>query len=283
MGSTRGASDANGVGDANGGASTFVCKDGTRLPVSVRVSTRAKRWRLQLSHTGDLEVVIPLTGRSKVPCAVPDAEVTAFLESHRAWIERAARRTKPQREAYEGSRAAGLPTHLDFPLANELWLVEYRPTQAKNITIKPDGLRRIQGAKQIYALKLSGATTDEDFCRRALVRFATRRAKEVIPPFAWEVCAEIGARPASVTVNNRKSAWGVCTHAGDIRIDRRVLFLPQDLARQIVLHEAAHLKHLNHSDRFYAELFSYEGSTREAERAVKKAIQLIPAWFIDGA
>jgi predicted metal-dependent hydrolase len=47
------------------------------------------------------------------------------------------------------------------------------------------------------------------------------------------------------------------------------------------LHEAAHLKHLNHSERFYEELFSYEGSTREAERAVKKGTRLIPAWLLD--
>jgi predicted metal-dependent hydrolase len=221
---------------------------------------------------------VPLT-----PSIPLTPSVQAFLESHRSWIERAAKRTKQQREAYEESRAAGLPSHLDFPLADELWLVDYRQTAAQTISIKPDGLRRIQGSKQIYALKLSGAIHDEEFCRKALIRFTTKRAKEVIPPFAWEVCREIGARPKSITVNNRKSAWGVCTQAGDIRIERRVLFFPKDLARQIVLHEAAHLKHLNHSERFYQELYSYEGSTKEAEQAVKKAIQLVPAWFIDGA
>lgn len=254
----------------------FTCKDGTELPVSVRVSTKAKRQILQLSHKGELEVVIP-----KSTAETPS--VTGFLESHRQWIERAAQRTRPQREAYEESRTTGLPTHLDFPLADELWLVEYLPTEARSITVKPDGLRRIQGSKQILALKLSGAVSDEGLCRTALVRFTTRRAKTLIPPFAWEVCREINARPKSITVNSRKSAWGVCTQAGDIRIERRVLFFPKDLARQIVLHEATHLKQLNHSERFYQELYSYEGSTKEAEQSAKKAIGLIPAWFLDGA
>jgi predicted metal-dependent hydrolase len=205
-----------------------------------------------------------------------------YLEEHRTWIERAARRTKPQRDAYEESRAFGLPTHLDFPLANELWLVTYRPTQAASVAVRAAGLRRLEGSRQVYALTLSGAVHDEVLCRRALIRFVTKRAREVIPPFAWEVCRAIGARPASITVNSRKSAWGVCTHSGDIRIDRRVLFFPRDLARQVTLHEAAHLRHLNHSQRFYDELYSYEGSTAEAERAVKKGISFVPAWFIDG-
>jgi predicted metal-dependent hydrolase len=272
------------------------------LAVEVRISTRARRWRLQLSYQGVLEVVVPRhdarlaaspEGRddASVAGAIPTTLASSpppmspavhdFLERNRRWIERAAVRTRTQRENYEESRAAGLPTHLDFPLASELWLVEYCPTQARSVTARPGGLRRIQGSRNVLALRLSGAIHDEALCRRALVRFTASRAKQVIPPFAWEVCREVGAEPRSITVNNRKSAWGVCTHAGDIRLDRRVLFLPADLARQVVLHEAAHLKHLNHSERFYNELFSYEGSTREAEQAVKKALTFIPAWFID--
>jgi predicted metal-dependent hydrolase len=268
----------------------FICGDGTALPLNVRFSTRARRWRLQLGFQGVLEVVIPERERhrggiqqagvwgkdTRIEGAIQD-----FLEQNRRWIERAVQRTEPQREAYAESRAAGLPTHLDFSLCDEIWLVEYHPTQAQSITVKADGLRRLQGTRRVFALKLSGAIFDEVLCRRALARFTVRRAKETIPPFAWAVCREVGASPRSIGVNNRKSAWGVCTQAGDIRIDRRVLFFPADLARQVVLHEAAHLKHLNHSQRFYDELFSYEGSTKEAEHAVKKGIRFVPAWFLD--
>jgi predicted metal-dependent hydrolase len=260
--------------------SEFICADGTRLTVRLRVSARAKRRRLQLDYQGVLELVIPVRETQGAP-AVPGETPAAFLEQNRRWIERAAARTRLQRESYEESRAAGLPTSLDFPLANELWLVEYRPTGARSITVRSGGLRRFQNERRVFALILSGAVEDEALCRRSLIRFTTRRAKETIVPFAWEVCREVGAAPRSITVNNRKSAWGVCTRAGDIRIDRKLLFFPRDLARQVVLHEAAHLTHLNHSARFYDELFSYPESTREAERAVKQAMRYIPAWFID--
>jgi predicted metal-dependent hydrolase len=254
----------------------FICSDGTRLAVVVRSSAKAQHRRLSLSHQGTLEVVIPAR-------SVPSTwDVVGYLESNRRWIERATARTSPQREAYQESLRAGLPTHLDFPLASELWLVEYRPTQASSVTIKPAGLRWVEANRQVFALTISGAVDDQELVRLALIRFTTKRAKQVIPPFAWEVCREIGAQPTSITVNNRKSAWGVCTRTGDIRIDRRVAFLPRDLARQIVLHEAAHLRHLNHSQRFYDELYSYQGSSKEAEKSVKKAISFIPAWFIDG-
>jgi len=268
--------------------SEFICSDKTLLPVKVRLSARAKHPRLSLSYTGELEVVIPKAAARKMglldyrpyPHAVLPPPVTDFLEQHRPWIDRATKRSKSQRENYLESMASGLPTHLDFPLCNEIWQIEYKQTQAKGITVKPDGLRRLQGTRHVFSLKLSGAVIDEELCFRALIRFVSLYAKEVIPRFAWEVCREISATPNSITVNKRKSAWGVCTRNGDIRIDRRVMFLPRDLARQVVLHEIAHLKHLNHSQCFYDELFSYGGSTREAEKAVKSAIQFVPAWFI---
>jgi len=257
----------------------FITGDGTHLPVKVRISTRAKRLRLSLSFTGELEVVVPRQLSKKMGAPGP---IQDFLEQHRPWIERAARRSQPQRETYRESKAAGLPTHLEFPICDELWLVEYRQTQAQGVTAKSDGLRRIQGTRKVFSLRISGAILNEDLCRRVLIRFVTQRAKQTIPGFAWEICRELNVRPASIAVNNRKSAWGVCTRSGDIRIDRRVMFLPRDLARQIVLHEVAHLKHLNHSQRFYDELLSYEGSTKEAEKAVKSAVRYVPAWFISG-
>ncbi|MDR0350041.1 MAG: M48 family metallopeptidase [Coriobacteriales bacterium] len=255
----------------------FVCGDGTRLVVSLRPSTRARRWRLQLDYRGILEVVIP----AREATAASPSVVSDFVERNRRWIERATRRTTFEREAYAASKAAGLPQCLEFPLCKERWLIECRLTRALSVSARPDGLRRLDGACQVFVLRLCGATSDEALCCRALARFVLRRAKEAIPPFAWEICRELGAKPRSVTVNSRKSAWGVCTRAGDIRIDRRVLFLPVPLARQVVMHEAAHLKHLNHSKRFYDELFSYEGSTPETERALRKATPHIPAWFLD--
>jgi predicted metal-dependent hydrolase len=253
----------------------FICSDGTRLAVTLRTSTKARRQRLTLNHQGVLEVVVPAH-------ALPSAwDVEAFLASHRAWIERAARRTRVEREAYENSRSAGLPTCLEFPLLSERWQVEYRLAPTRTLRIQDAGLRRIEGACEVHALVLSGPTDDEAFCRRGLARFTLMRAKKRIPPFAWEICQQIGAKPSGITVTSRKSAWGVCTSEGAIRLDRRLLFFPQTLARQVVLHEAAHLQHLNHSQQFYDELFSYEGSSKEAERALKKAIRHVPAWLID--
>jgi predicted metal-dependent hydrolase len=259
----------------------FICEDGTRLSVRVRFSPKARRWRLSLGFQGTLELVLPERQRRRyslsgegIPSVRTERELTAFVEERRLWIQRAARRTRAQRESYAESKTAGLPTHLDFPLARELWLLEYQQTESDTVTA------RARASTQ--TLRIFGAVGNEQLCCHALVRFTTRHAKEVIPPFAWEIAHEVGAKPQSITVNNRKSAWGLCTAAGDIKIDRRVLFFPEDMARQIVLHELAHLRHMDHSQRFYDALFSYNDSSKEAEHSVKQGIRFVPAWFIDG-
>jgi len=48
--------------------------------------------------------------------------------------------------------------------------------------------------------------------------------------------------------------WGYCTRAGEIRFNWRLICLPPDLAEYIIIHEALHLKHFNHSKRFKAAL-----------------------------
>lgn len=270
----------------------FCCADGTTLPVTVRSSTRARNQRITLNHQGTLEVVFPngtsarsvrkhrssrkAEGGETVPA---QGEVEAFLETHRSWIERAAKRTQPQREAYELSKAAGLPTHLEFPSIGELWLLEYQATAASKVTLTRAGMRSVSDSQNHFGLRLSGAVHDEATCVRALKRFVSQRAKEALPAFGWRICDTVGARPKDIAVNNRKSAWGLCSHDGSIKLDRKLLFLPEDLAGQIVLHEVAHLRQMNHSQRFYDELFSLDGSSKEAERAVKGAMIYIPAWL----
>ena len=258
----------------------FICGNGLTLPVEVRLSHKARHKKVAFHRKGTLEVVIPARHRGAVREA-SSPQVQAFLEEHRAWIERTARRLRMQIEEYHLGLSAGLPTHLEFPVCDELWTVKYHHTSGQRVTAKFS-----QGE---LVLRLHGPADDEELHRElyieALRRFVHLHAKTQLPSFAWQVvggleaAGQLPVRPASISVNNRKSAWGVCTRDGRIRIDYRVVLLPRDLVRQIVLHELAHLRHHGHQTAFYRELFSYENSTREAEHAVKQATRLLPAWI----
>ena len=69
-----------------------------------------------------------------------------------------------------------------------------------------------------------------------------------VAAFAREVT---GVMPP-IKLSNAKSEWGSCNQRGEIRLNWRLVQLPDALADYVVAHEVAHLVELNHSARFWA-------------------------------
>jgi predicted metal-dependent hydrolase len=61
----------------------------------------------------------------------------------------------------------------------------------------------------------------------------------------------MGLRHGEIKVNGAKTRWGSCNQKGDINFTYRLLFVPRELLDYVVVHELAHLKEMNHSDRFW--------------------------------
>lgn len=57
--------------------------------------------------------------------------------------------------------------------------------------------------------------------------------------------------PSKLTVTEHRMRWGSCTKKGAISIDWRVLMAPMRIVDYVLVHELAHLKHMNHSADFW--------------------------------
>jgi predicted metal-dependent hydrolase len=56
------------------------------------------------------------------------------------------------------------------------------------------------------------------------------------------------------------------------------LFLPADLVDHVLLHELAHTRHLNHSQRFWRLLARLDPDWRSHHARLRDARQCVPAW-----
>ncbi len=80
---------------------------------------------------------------------------------------------------------------------------------------------------------------------------------------------KIGVMPEDLQVRDFKAKWGSCDSRGLIKINWRILFLRPPLREYILVHELCHLKFLNHSADFWAEVEQFCPSYRKLRKELK--------------
>jgi predicted metal-dependent hydrolase len=220
-------------------------------------STQARRYRLTLQRDGTAVATIPVRGSER--------EAIRFVEQHRDWLERARERQARRPQAAEiwtvGThvlwrgemhviRAATLAT-----VATDNWAVE-APTAAK---------LQVCVAADVFRV----ASLDGDL-RPTLEAHFARRARIELPARTWELSAETGVDVKQVTVRNQRSRWGSCSAGGTISLNWRLVQAPDSVRDYIIYHELMHLREMNHSERFWAEVQSVCPWWRDAERWLKR-------------
>ena len=86
------------------------------------------------------------------------------------------------------------------------------------------------------------------------IDFFKREAKELLSARALDYAARLGLRPSRVSVRDTRSRWGSCSQNGSLSFSWRLIFAPEFVRDYVVAHEVAHLKEMNHSARFWAQV-----------------------------
>jgi predicted metal-dependent hydrolase len=90
--------------------------------------------------------------------------------------------------------------------------------------------------------------------RPAIEKHLRKLAAKELEVRVMELAALHGIQISRVTVRNQKSRWGSCSRRGTISLNWRLIQTPDFVRDYIILHELAHRRQMDHSDKFWQEV-----------------------------
>lgn len=87
------------------------------------------------------------------------------------------------------------------------------------------------------------------------LRALADRAVLVIPERVRKYAKVIGVTYGRITIRNQRTRWGSCSSRGNLNFNCLLMLAPMEVIDSVVVHELCHRKEMNHSRRFYEEVY----------------------------
>jgi predicted metal-dependent hydrolase len=219
--------------------------DARQVLLVIKRNPRARRYVLRLNQQGQAQVTVPRSGSA--------AEAFRFAHRNKSWLER------------QFQRLANLPKRpVEWSLGSKvLFRGELTP-------IEPG----FDGAVGSSSVRLGSEVIPvrnlQSDLRPALERHLWSLAARELPPKVIEFATQHQLQVRRVTVRNQKSRWGSCSRKSTISLNWRLVQAPPFVLDYIILHELMHLRHMNHSLRYWREVQRVCPEYEVAERWLKK-------------
>ena len=238
-------------------AATIERGDAVRLgaaevPYVFKRVPRRRHVHILVNEEGAIEV--------RAPWRFSMAKARALLRENAEWVARTLDRV--HRKLAQRPR---LVTGARLPLLDASLRLDVRPRAQMDLFA---GARKGQGRveRRGSVLRVSAASLGEDELRGLIERWYRGEAASHLAGRIEHYSPRLGVRPSRVTIRGQRSRWGSCSGKGTVSLNWRLMMVPGALADYVVVHELCHLRHMNHSPRFWAMVGSTIPDYRDRRR-----------------
>lgn len=105
--------------------------------------------------------------------------------------------------------------------------------------------------------------------RDAKKKILSKKAKEYLP-YRLEYYAKLyGYDYEKCRLSHAATRWGSCSSNRTISLNIGLMQVPEVLRDYVIIHELAHLNHMDHSDKFWAEVAQHDPKYKEHRKKLK--------------
>jgi len=183
---------------------------------------------------------------------------------------------------------------LDFALENKDWIAEEVANVPLGTPFKPGSVIPFLGDDHVIvhhprarrgvwaedgAINVSGAA---EHVERRVLDFLKVQAREALVEKAYEHAANAKQKIGRLCLRDTTTRWGSCSCSGTLSFSWRLVLAPYWILDYVTAHEVAHLKHLDHSDRFWKFVDKLVPFADDAEEWLEKNGALLYSYGREG-
>ena len=166
-----------------------------------------------------------------------------------------------------------------FVAKNSAWIEEHLETvRQQNMSLEKhlSSIRFIGRDIKVKTGKVIAATLDGDILyvpdttvqkERKLITDWYKRQAEALLTMRTDHWAKImDCDPGKINITNARKRWGSCSSEGTVSYSWRLITAGREEIDYVIIHELSHLKYLNHSKQFWAEVERYCPNYKQSEK-----------------
>lgn len=217
--------------------------DGRLIGIAVLRHPRYRSIRLSVTPSGEARISAPQRTSLKT--------LRTFIDQHGEWLAR----HLPALQQPE------LPHVIKLAALGENWTVRLS-TEVTELLASGNELLLPAGTDPLPLLG----------------RWLRARARTGLGRQLHELSEATGLGYGALSIRAQRSRWGSFSSQGNVSLNWKLLFLPPELARYVLLHELCHGLHMDHSPAYWAALTRLEPRTPEFRQRMRTASRFVPDW-----
>lgn len=209
---------------------------------TIRSHKRARNITVRVSQTGTVTVT--------KPPLVPQLIAEKFLEQKKEWVIKKLQQIQPKN--------------------NDIAYIFGKEYQKKVLydSTKKIGIS-VAGDSVVFNATKPTAQWDTT-AQRWLDRYIKQAATHYISQQTHRIAENMKVEYKNIRFKQQVSRWGSCSSKGNLNFNWRLAHFPPQIIDYVIVHELAHLTHMNHSTAFWALVGKWDKNYRQHRNWLKK-------------